>query len=180
MEGQVSMTRRGRVRLLEGPERESIKVLRFVFPVGLLIECARRVDFTRRRREEMAYIVGEAQGDRRIARRIVEVPTQGDLVSVCDLPRSLSALHAATRDGNVLVAVAHSHPEWYASPSRIDWRTQLYVERDYDLIGLVFGWGGYVRFYRLRPFDLEIQGKGEGVEEVRPGAVYRLPCSRLK
>jgi proteasome lid subunit RPN8/RPN11 len=166
------MIRGERVQLLEGPKQEErIKPLHFVFSAELLRACAQRVDFTRRWREELVYLVGEARGDLRVAQKIVEVETQGSLLSVRDLPQSLHTLLDVTRDGSVLCGLAHSHPEWYPIPSLIDWNTQARLEVHYDLVGLVFGLGGLVRFYRIRPFEVEVQG--EGVEEVCP-YVYRL------
>ena len=156
-------------------ERRREPVLsRFVFSSDLLRECARRVDYTRSWRERTAYLLGEADGNgRRVVTRIVEVPGVGEPVFGMD--RTLTLLeHLATaaRDGWELLGVAHSHPEWFPAPSRLDWAVQVRLELCYDLIGVLFGFGGYLRFYRLRPYQLEI--RGEGIEEVRPGAVYRL------
>jgi proteasome lid subunit RPN8/RPN11 len=147
--------------------------------VEVLRECARRVDFTHDWRERMAYLMGEARGSQRIVQEVVEVPSEGGFPSVSDLPQSLSRLLAATQDDPLVVGIAHSHPEWYPAPSLRDWETQAWLELHYDLIGLIFGFGGDLRFYRIRPYEVEIQG--EGIEEVRSGAVYRLlPLPRTR
>ena len=153
--------------------RRASALPRFVFSSDLLRECARRIDYTRSWRERTAYLLGEADGNgRRVVTGIVEIPGVGEPVSVMDRTSTLLEHLAAVRDGWELLGVAHSHPEWFPAPSRRDWAAQVRLELYHDLIGVIFGFGGYMRFYRLRPYELEIRGKG--IEEVRPGAVYRL------
>jgi proteasome lid subunit RPN8/RPN11 len=76
----------------------------------------------------MVYLLGEVKGSRRVVRKIVQVPSVGDLTSVVDLPSALFELHTAAQDGWELLGVAHSHSEWFPVPSRRDRTTQARLE----------------------------------------------------